>query len=153
MTKRKRRHRRSVEVRINGLQPHAEDFKDRLDERNYTPATIIEVVRLLALWADWDRAKGFELETLDAGLAASASVFRGSKKARAPQGAAKLFITYLRNEGVLPPVHKPSLGETWPELAAFRHGRIRVVDLGKKSGAAVAARAVEASADPGQISP
>ena len=121
MTKRKRRHRRSVDVRINWLQPHAEGFKEWLDERNYSPATIIEVVRLLALWADWVRAKGFELETLDAGLAASASVFRGNKKARAPQGAAKLFVTYLRNEGVLPPAHKPSLEETWPELAAFRH--------------------------------
>ncbi|WP_273281714.1 tyrosine-type recombinase/integrase [Pseudooceanicola atlanticus] len=121
MTKRKRRHSRSVDVRINWLQPHAEGFKDWLDERNYSPATIIEVVRLLALWADWVRAKGFGLETLDAGLAASASVFRGSKKARAPQGAAKLFITYLRNEGVLPPAHEPSLEETWPELAAFRH--------------------------------
>ncbi len=121
MAKRKRRHRRSVDVRINWLQPHAEGFKDWLDDRNYSPATIIEVVRLLALWADWVRAKGFELETLDAGLAASASVFRGSKKARAPQGAAKLFITYLRNEGVLPPAHEPSLEENWPELAAFRH--------------------------------
>ena len=121
MTKRKRRHSRSVDVRINWLQPHAEGFKEWLDERNYSPATIIEVVRLLALWADWVRAKGFELETLDAGLAASASVFRGNKKARAPQGAAKLFVTYLRNEGVLPPAHKPSLEETWPELAAFRH--------------------------------
>ena len=120
MTKRKRRHRRSVDVRINWLQPHAEGFKDWLAERNYSPATIVEVVRLLALWADWVRAKGFELETLAAGLAVSASVFRGSKKARAPQGAAKLFIAYLREDNVLPPAHKPSLEDTWPELAAFR---------------------------------
>ena len=121
MTKRKRRHRRSVDVRINWLQPHADSFKDWLDDRNYSPATIVEVVRLLALWADWVRAKGFELETLAAGLAVSASVFRGSRKDRAPQGAAKLFVIYLRNEGVLPPAHNPSFEETWPELATFRH--------------------------------
>lgn len=121
MTKRKRRHRRSVDVRVNWLQPHAVGFRDWLDGQNYSPATIIEVVRLLALWADWVRAKGFELETLTAGLAASASVFQGSRKARAPQGAAKLFITYLREENILPPVQIPSLEETWPELAVFRH--------------------------------
>ena len=36
----------------------------------------------------------------------------GSKKVRAPQGAAKLFITYLRNEGVFPPAHIPSREQT-----------------------------------------
>ncbi|MCP3468152.1 tyrosine-type recombinase/integrase [Bradyrhizobium sp. CCGUVB23] len=120
MTKRKRRHRRSVDVRINWLQPHADGFKVWLAQRNYSPATIIEVVRVLALWGDWVRAAGFEIETLAAGFAASASVFRGSKTARAPQGAAALFITHLREMGVLPPERRPSLEETWPTLAAFR---------------------------------
>jgi integrase/recombinase XerD len=78
------------------------------------------MVRLLALWGDWVRAAGFEVETLAAGLSASASVFRGSKTARAPQGAAVLFITHLREMGVLPPERCPSLEETWPTLAAFR---------------------------------
>lgn len=120
MTKRKRRHRRSVDIRINWLQPHADGFKDWLSKRNYTPATIVEVVRLLALWGDWVRAAGFEVETLAAGFAASASVFRGSKATRAPQGAANLFITYLREKGVLPVERRPSLEDTWPTLAAFR---------------------------------
>lgn len=120
MTKRKRRHRRSVDIRINWLQPHADGFKEWLAERNYTPATITEVVRLLALWGDWVRAAGFEIETLAAGLAASASVFRGSKAARAPQGAARLFIAHLREIGVLPAERRPLLEETWPTLAAFR---------------------------------
>ncbi|WP_321177251.1 hypothetical protein [Bradyrhizobium sp. USDA 3256] len=120
MTKRKRRHRRSVDVRINWLQPHADSFRDWLARRNYSPATITEVVRLLALWGDWVRAAGFEIETLAAGFAASASVFRGSKTARAPQGAAALFIDHLRELGVLPPERRPSLEETWPTLAAFR---------------------------------
>ncbi|MFG1275730.1 tyrosine-type recombinase/integrase, partial [Xanthobacter flavus] len=120
MTKRKRRHRRSVDIRINWLQPHVEGFKNWLAQRKYTPATTAEVVRLLALWGDWVRTSGFELETLVAGFTASASVFGGSKTARAPQGAAALFIAYLREKNVLPPEQHPSLEETWPALAAFR---------------------------------
>lgn len=120
MTKRKRRHCRSVDIRINWLQPHADGFKDWLAQRNYSPATVTEVVRLLALWGDWVRTAGVEIETLAAGFAVSASVFRGSKTARAPQGAAALFISYLREKNVLPPERQPSLEETWPALAAFR---------------------------------
>ena len=120
MTKRKRKHRRSVDARINWLQPHADGFKDWLDRRNYSPATIMEVVRLLALWGDWVRAAAFEIETLATGFAASASVFRGGKTARAPQGAATLFIAYLRERNALPPERQPSLEETCPALAAFR---------------------------------
>lgn len=120
MTKRKRRHRRSVDVRINWLQPHADGFKDWLTRRNYSSATITEVVRLLASWGDWARAAGFGIETLAIGLSTSATVFRGSKTARAPQGAAALFVTYLREMGVLPTERSPSLEETWPTLAAFR---------------------------------
>ncbi|KUM28379.1 integrase [Mesorhizobium loti] len=120
MTKRKRRHRRSVDVRINWLHPHVDGFRDWLGTRNYSPATIVEVVRLLALWTDWVRASGFGVETLGAAFSASASVFGGSKKARAPQGAAALFIAYLRDADVLPSEQRPLLRETWPELAAFR---------------------------------
>lgn len=120
MTKRKRRHRRSVDVRINWLQPHADGFKDWLAQRDYSLATITEVTRLLALWGDWVRTAGFETETLVAGFVASASVFQGSKTARAPQGAAALFIAYLRERNILPPERRPSLERTWPALAAFR---------------------------------
>ena len=120
MTKRKYRHRRSVGVRINWLQPHIDGFNGWLSQRNYSPATIVEVVRLLALWSDWVRATGFEIETLAVGFAASASVFQGSKTARAPQGAAGLFLSYLHEKNILPPELHPSLEETWPTLAAFR---------------------------------
>lgn len=120
MTKRKRRHGRNVAVRLNWLQPHADGFKHWLAQRKYSPATITEVVRLLALWGDWVRAAGFEIETLATGVAASASVFRGSKTARAPQGAAKLFISYLCETNVLLPERHPALEETWPTLFAFR---------------------------------
>ncbi|RDJ04757.1 tyrosine-type recombinase/integrase [Rhizobium grahamii] len=118
MTKRKYRHRRSVDVRINWLQPHVNGFKHWLVERNYSPATIVEVVRLLALWGDWVRAAGFGIETLADGLNASASVFKGSKTARA-QGAAALFVAYLRECKVLPQKPTSSLEEAWPALAAF----------------------------------
>jgi integrase/recombinase XerD len=120
VTKPERRHRRSVDVRINWLQPHADGFKNWLAQRNYSPVTIKEVVRLLALWGDWVRAAGFEIETLAAGFAASAPVFHGSKTALAPQGAAALFVVYLRESNILPPERHPSLEETWPALAAFR---------------------------------
>lgn len=120
MTKRKYRHRRSVDVRISWLQPHVNGFKHWLAKRNYSTATITELVRLLALWGDWVRAAGFDVDTLAAGLSASASVFRGGKTARAPQGAAKLFVAYLRELSILPLEQRSSLEEAWPELAAFR---------------------------------
>lgn len=120
MTKRKRRHRRSVDVRISWLQPHVDGFRDWLGRRNYSPATITELVRLLALWADWVRASGFNIETLATAFSTSASVFGGSKTARAPQGGAALFIAYLRETNVLPTERQPSLYDTWPDLAAFR---------------------------------
>ena len=119
MTKRKYRHRRSVDVRITWLQPHVNGFKHWLGQRNYSGATIVEVVRLLALWGDWVRAAGFGVETLAEGLNASASVFKGSKTARAPQGDAALFVTYLRECNILLQEQAPSLEETWPALAAF----------------------------------
>jgi integrase/recombinase XerD len=120
MTKRKRRHRRSVDVRLNWLQPHVDGFRDWLGRRNYSPATITEIVRLLALWTDWVRTSDISIETLAVAFSASVSVFHGSKGARAPQGAAALFIAYLRERGVLPPEHRLSLHDAWPELAAFR---------------------------------
>ena len=73
MTKRKYRHRRSVDVRINWLQPHVDGFKHWLVQRNYSAATVTEVVRLLALWGDWVRAAGHDVDTLTVGLSASAS--------------------------------------------------------------------------------
>jgi integrase/recombinase XerD len=120
MTKRKRRHRRSVDVRITWLQPHVDGFRSWLAQRSYSPATTVEVIRLLALWGDWVCAAGYDIDTLAAGLSASASVFQGGKTARAPQGAAALFISYLREIDILPQERPFSLEETWPALASFR---------------------------------
>ena len=118
MKKRKYRHRRSVDVRITWLQPHVYGFKLWLGQRNYSAATIVEVVRLLALWGDWVRAAGFGVETLAEGMNASASVFKGSKTARAPQGAAALFVAYLRESNIVSQERATSLEESWPALAA-----------------------------------
>lgn len=120
MTKRKRRHRRSVDVRIMWLQPHVDGFRSWLAQRSYSPATTVEVIRLLALWGDWVHAAGYDVDTLAAGLSVSASVFQGGKTARAPQGAARLFISYLREKDILPQEQPSSLEDTWPTLAAFR---------------------------------
>lgn len=120
MTKRKRRHRRSVDVRIMWLQPHVDGFRSWLAQRSYSPATTVEVIRLLALWGDWVHAAGYDVDTLAAGLSVSASVFQGGKTARAPQGAATLFISYLREKDILPQEQPSSLEDTWPTLAAFR---------------------------------
>ena len=79
------------------------------------------MMRLLACWADWVQAAGFTLDTILAGFAASAAVFKGSKTAKAPLGAGGLFIRYLQKQGTLPPPsRRPSPTETWPILGAFR---------------------------------
>lgn len=107
-----------VADRLRWLTPHADNFKTWLDRNGYSAATIIEIVRLLSRWAEWAQAEGFALDTIEAGVAASAAVFRGGKSARAPQGAAALFVDYLRNE-VWPPEPTAML-ETRPALAGFR---------------------------------
>lgn len=59
----------------------------------------------VVLWADWSRTAGFNFDTLPAGVAASAMVFRGGRTARAPQGAAKLFVVYLREHSTITAEH------------------------------------------------
>jgi integrase/recombinase XerD len=75
---------------------------------------------LLACWAEWTRNAGFDIDSIETGLAASSAAFRGGRTARA-QGAAALFVAYLRRHGVLPPIVPPARPEeVWPVLAAFR---------------------------------
>lgn len=121
MTKYKRKKPQSVADRLRWLAPHVEGFKAWLGQRGYSTATIIEVTRLLACWAEWERSAGFDIDSVEAGLVASAKVFRGSKTARAPQSAAALFVAYLRQIGVLTyETRSPRPEETWPILAAFQ---------------------------------
>ncbi len=106
--------------RLRWLEHHVDNFRPWLERRGYSAASVVEIVRLLSRWAEWTHIAGFDLANIEAGLAASATVFRGGKSARAPIGAAKLFIACLRAEGVLPPeARPPSPEDTWPVLAAY----------------------------------
>jgi integrase/recombinase XerD len=111
----------SVEDRLRWLAQHIDGFRAWLRNQGYRDATITEVVRLLACWAEWIHIAGFDLGTIEQGFDASATVFKGRKTARAPRGAATLFIRHLRECHVLPsPPRAPSPTETWPILLAFR---------------------------------
>ena len=119
--KQKRKPCKSVDGRLRFLAAHTDGFRSWLHANGYRPTTIVEMMRLLACWADWVQAAGFTLDTILAGFAASAAVFKGRKTAKAPLGAGGLFIRYLQKQGTLPPPsRRPSPTETWPILGAFR---------------------------------
>jgi site-specific recombinase XerD len=121
MAKHERRRPQLVADRLRWLAPHDEAFKTWLAKKGYSPATIVELTRLLSCWSEWARNSGYDLVSMETGLAASGEVFRGSKTARAPRGAALLFVTYLREEGALPATTRPPRPEeTWPVLAGYR---------------------------------
>ena len=101
MAKSKRKKPQNVADRLCWLAPHAEDFRACLGQKGYSAATIAELTRLLACWAEWVRRAGFDINSIDAGFIASAEVFRGGRTARAPQGAARLFIGYLIGAGAM----------------------------------------------------
>jgi site-specific recombinase XerD len=122
MARQRRNKPTSVDGRLRWLAPYIDGFKTWLHDKGYRTGTITEIVRLLACWAEWIRNAGFDLNSIEPGFTASAAVFQGGKTARAPQGAAALFLNYLRQQRVLPPAERsPRSEETWPVLAAFRH--------------------------------
>jgi len=111
--KQKRKQGKSVEGRLRFLGAHVDGFRSWLRRSGYRPTTIVELVRLLACWAEWLQAAGFALDNILAGLDASAAALKGGKAIRAPRGAGALFIRYLREEGALPsPLKPPSPTET-----------------------------------------
>jgi integrase/recombinase XerD len=110
--KQKRKQSKSVEGRLRFLGVHVDGFGSWLRHNGYRPTTIVELVRLLACWAEWLQAAGFALDNILAGFAASAPAFKGGKTTRAPRGAAALFIRYLREQGALPSAPKPPSPET-----------------------------------------
>jgi integrase/recombinase XerD len=119
--KQKRKQGKSVEGRLRFLGAHIDGFRSWLRHNGYRPTTIVELVRLLACWAEWLQAAGFTLDSILAGFDGSVAAFKRDKTTRAPRGAAALFIRYLREQGVLPPAQKPpSPTERWPILEAFR---------------------------------
>ena len=82
MAKYKRKKPQNVADRLRWLAPHVEDFKACLAWKGYSAATITELARLLACWAEWVRNAGFDIGTIETGFAASAEIFQGSKTAR-----------------------------------------------------------------------
>jgi site-specific recombinase XerD len=119
--KQKRKLSKSVEGRLRFLGAHVDGFRSWLRHNGYRPTTIVELVRLLACWAEWLQAAGFTVDNILAGFDASAAAFKGGKAIQAPRGAGALFIRYLQEQGALPlPPKPPSPMETWPILGAFR---------------------------------
>ena len=119
--KQKRKQGKSVERRLRLFAPRVDGFKSWLQRSGYQPTTIVELVRLLACWAEWLQAAEFTLDNILAGFDESAAAFKGDKAIRAPRSAGALFIRYLREQQALPPPPKPpSPTETWPILGAFR---------------------------------
>lgn len=108
-----------VADRLRWLGAPVDGFKTWLEQRGHRAVTIVEIIRLLSRWAEWTRDAGFGVYEIEGAFAASARVFRGGKTARAPQGAAKLYVAWLRAEGMLPPAHVCSLEETRTSLAAY----------------------------------
>jgi hypothetical protein len=86
---------------LRWLASHVDGFKTWLRKKGYREVTIREVVRLLACWAEWVRTAGYDLDAIEAGFDASAAVFKGGKTARAPRGAAVLFMCYLREQAII----------------------------------------------------
>jgi len=121
MARHTRKTSQSVDDRLRWLDPHLGGFRTWLRAKGYRATTITELVRLLACWAERVRSTGFGIDSIEAGFAASAAMFRGGKTARAPQGAGALFIAYLREQGIVPPPERSQRPEeSWPVLAAFR---------------------------------
>ena len=90
MAKYKRKKPQNVADRLRWLAPHVEDFQACLGQKGYSAATITEVARLLACWAEWVRDAGFDIGPIGTGFAASAEIFRGSKTAPGAAGRGRV---------------------------------------------------------------
>ncbi|MEM9764498.1 MAG: tyrosine-type recombinase/integrase [Pseudomonadota bacterium] len=120
MTRITQSRRPSVVERLRWLEPHVALFEPWLRSKGYTPATIVELRRLLGVWAAWAQEAGFRVEDMDAALVASEAVFHGRRPKRAPRVTATLFAACLRDHGILAPVagvRRPD--EDWPILVEF----------------------------------
>lgn len=111
---------------------HAADFAQWLRERRYTPLTVAERMRLLASWTHWARGEGYTFAAIREAHAASFALigaghrprFRGDVNKDAVE-AAKLFIVYLEDRGVLtrlPTKPVPPLVAEFTEWACEQRG-------------------------------
>ena len=90
MAKYKRKKPQLVADRLHWLAPHVEDFKACLARKGYSAATITELARLLACWAEWVRNAGFDIGTIETGFAASAEIFRGEQDSAGAAGRGRV---------------------------------------------------------------
>jgi integrase/recombinase XerD len=119
---------RSVIKRLQFAAPYLDDFKEWLREAGYRAATIEELLRLLAGWTDWTSTSGFTLGDVSVAFEASQAFVKGKNRIKCPGdisqpslGAAKLFIGFLRERGLVSlPKNPPFACETWPILREFR---------------------------------
>ena len=115
-------------LRSGPAADHIDDFADWLHRRGYRPVTIDTTLRSLAGWTDWMRAAGFTAHDLLEGLASCAAELRAHRRLRHCRGpndhsltAAALFIRFLRELGVLPPLAALlSPADRWPVIGEFR---------------------------------
>ena len=107
---------------------HIDGFADWLHRHGYEPVTIDGVLRSLAGWTDWMRQAGFTAQSLLAGFDACKAELETGRRVRYGRGpnrkslaSAALFIRFLREQSVLPPLAvPPSAADLWPVLGAFR---------------------------------
>ena len=109
-------------LRSGPAADHIDDFADWLHRHGYRPVTIDTTLRSLAGWTDWMRAAGFTAHDLLEGFASCTTELQVHRRVRHCRGpndhsltAAALFIHFLRELGVLPPLTAPpSLADRWP---------------------------------------
>jgi site-specific recombinase XerD len=115
-------------LRSGPAADHIDDFADWLHRHGYRPVTIDTTLRSLAGWTDWMRAAGFTAHDLLEGFASCAAELQAHRRVRHCRGpndhsltAAGLFIQFLRELGVLPPLAAPpSPADCWPVIGEFR---------------------------------
>lgn len=107
---------------------HIDDFADWMSRLGYRPVTIDTTLRSLASWTDWMQAVGFTAQDFLEGFTSCAAELGSGCRVRHSRGpndhsltAAALFIRFLREQGVLPPVvAPPSPANLWPIIGEFR---------------------------------
>ena len=115
-------------LRSGPAADHIDGFADWLDQHGYRPVTIDRTLRSLAGWTDWMRAAGLTAHDVLEGFASCAAELQAHPRVRGCRGpnnqsltAAALFIRFLREQGVLPPLAAPSSqADLWPVIGEFR---------------------------------
>ena len=108
--------------------PHVTQFAAKLRSVGYTPISITSILRPLAAWTDWMKQKGYDLSQAAEALDECAAELRASPRvhyARGPNqaslSAARNFVRYLREEGIIPtPPPAPTSSQRWPLVGEFR---------------------------------